>query len=412
MLLPWLPGSWTTSERRRWIVGTALLMAAWAALYLYVRVHAQLSLPHGIEPGVGRASASMLARLAWAFGGTLPALQSLPLAAATPAIASTPSTAAASSPAVRGRLRERRAWLAWGSAWFVLATASLAPIHPLWQPNRAHFGSTGAGIVAGIALTAVQPAWAVAFATGRLVLLFLAPAAARNISDEPPESGAFMDFARLSRLQRFMSEARHALTRECPRPGPGERIMTGNLPHGLIYSLGGDRAFQAWYRDTTLTTTTFAKLDADTTMAVACYLQYQPNAREQLVVLGIEGLRAQLRAYRQIRAGALEAALVSLEHADSLAPDPRFEVFHGNNAAYRAMALLRLGRFEEAEREARVALELDDRDPNAWTASVMARRARGDIPGAIALVRELLRQQPDHARAREWLEQLEGQREP
>jgi tetratricopeptide (TPR) repeat protein len=186
--------------------------------------------------------------------------------------------------------------------------------------------------------------------------------------------------------------------------------MTGNLPHGLIYALGGDRAVQVWYRDTTLTTTTFAKLDADTTLAVACYLQFQPRARERIVVLGIDGLRAQLRAYRQLTAGATEAALASLARADSLAPDERFEVFHGNNAGYRAQALLVLGRLDEAEHEARRAIELDDEDPNGWFATARVRQARGDLDGAIAAARGLVDRKPGDARATELLHELEARK--
>jgi len=419
LLLPWLPGKWSRTERRAWLAGTAGLTAVWAALYLSVRMNAHLSLPHGIEQQSGVTAVSIAGRLAWAFGGSARSLMSLPLAAAPQALLALAlgilafagvGLAALMSKAVRDRLVKRREWLAWGGLWFVLSTALLAPIHPLWQPNRAHYGSTGAGIVAAAAFTAVEPWWPLAFAAGRLALLFLAPAAARNVSDEPPESGAFMDFARLSRLQRFMAVSRHELTSEFPHPRPGEHIMTGNLPHGLIYALGGDRAIQVWYRDTTLATTTFARLDADTTLAVTCYLQYQPKGREQLVVLGIDGLRAQLRAYRQLRAGAPEAALASLAQADSLAPDPRFEVFHGNNAAYRAQACLALGRLDDAEREARRALELDDWDPNAWSATARVRSARGDVDGAIAAVHQLLERQPGNATALQWLKQLEARR--
>jgi len=421
LLLPWLPGTWARGERRRWLAGTIALTALWAATYLSVRMHAQLSLPHGIEQASAGTPVSLGARLAWAFGGSVRALGSLPLAPAHQDLLATAlgvlalvgvAATAMSSPAVRSRLASRRAWLVWGGAWFVLASVALTPIHPHWQPNRAHYGSTGAGIVAGAALAAVEPWWPVVFVAGRLALLFLAPAAARDVSDDPPESGAFMDFARLSRLQRFMADSRHALTSEFPHPAHRELIMTGNLPHGLIYALGGDRAVQVWYRDTTLATTTFARLDADTTLAVTCYLQYQPNARERIVVLGIDGLRAQLRAYRQLRAGAPEAALVSLALADSLAPDERFEVFHGNNAAYRAQACLVLGRVDDAEREARRAIELDDRDPNAWFATSRVRMARGDLEGAIAAVQELLDRQPGNAQAMLLLRQLEARKVP
>jgi hypothetical protein len=195
LLLPWLPGTWARGERRRWLAGTVALAVVWAAAYLAVRTSAQLSLPHGLEQPSGGTPVSLAARLAWAFGGSMRALVSLPLVAAHQDLLATAlgvlalvgvAATAMTSPAARNRLARSRAWFAWGGAWFVLASVALTPIHPHWQPNRAHYGSTGAGIVAGAALAAVEPWWPVAFAAGRLALLSLAPAAARDVSVDPP----------------------------------------------------------------------------------------------------------------------------------------------------------------------------------------------------------------------------------
>ena len=40
----------------------------------------------------------------------------------------------------------------WGLAWFLAASATLAPIYPIWAPNRSGYGSLGLGAaLAGLA---------------------------------------------------------------------------------------------------------------------------------------------------------------------------------------------------------------------------------------------------------------------
>jgi tetratricopeptide (TPR) repeat protein len=121
-------------------------------------------------------------------------------------------------------------------------------------------------------------------------------------------------------------------------------------------------------------------------------------------------MRRQLRAYFQIRDNALAPALLSLAAADSLAPGERFAVFHGNNAAYRSLALFRLGRVDEAEAQARRAVDLDDSDPNAWLATASVRSARGDLDGALRALDEVLVRQPGNASVRLLRAQVEAQR--
>src|SRR5437762_12023385 len=43
-------------------------------------------------------------------------------------------------------------------------------------------------------------------------------------------------------------------------------------------------------------------------------------------------LRAQDLAYRRMQQNEWVASLAALDRADSLTPDPRYELFHGNNA--------------------------------------------------------------------------------
>ena len=392
LLLPWMPGVVAAGDRRRWLVATGALLAVWGGAYLWVRQAAQLELPHGIETSAG---ASLVAKLAWALTGSIRALMSLafaPGAADTIALvlvlAVTGSLvfAVLALPAARARLDARRDWIAWGLGWFVLATTTLAPIHPLWQPNRSHFGATGAGVASAVALEAVHPWAPLALAAGRLTLLALAPPPARTIAEEPPETGAFMDFAQLSRLQRFMAETRTALAREFPDVSPATNLVTMNLPRGLIYALGGDRAAQVWYRDSTLRTVPFTRLAADSTMPMLAGVQYQLRAATQVVLLSPAAMREQDRGYRRLRDQHWLAGLAALARADSLEPDTSHRVFHGNNAGYRSLALLRLYRLDEAEREARKAIELDDRDKNGHGTLATVLLAKGRIAEATAAV--------------------------
>lgn len=370
VLLPWFPGAWARAERRRWLGASAALTAAWMVTYLAVRASAQLVLPHGLEGG---GAAPWPDRAGWALVGSLRALGSLalrpgPADAWALGLAALPlaalALAAAVRPSARARLAAGRGMFLWGLAWFTLATATLLPIHPHWQPNRSHFGAMGAGIAAAVAIESAHPALLAVVVAGRLALLALAPPAAATITEEAPASGAFMDFAQLSRLQRFMAETRGALAREFPRTPPRTNLLTMNLPRGLIYALGGDRAAQVWYRDSTLRTLTFDELAADSTLPVLAGVQFQPLARRQVVLLPPDAMRGQDQGYRRLRAAQWEASLASLARADSLEPRADHEVFHGNNAGYRALALLQLGRGAEAEREARRSVSLDERDQN------------------------------------------------
>ncbi len=396
LLLPWMPGVWKPGERRRWAIACGALLLLWAGAYMAVRQTAHLALPHGIEQDPALLATPALERVAWAFHGSIRALSSLTLRPGAHDVwalslgmtfLAALAFAAVALPATRARLVARRAWLSWGLAWFALASTALAPIHPLWQPNRSHFGATGAGIAAAVVMEAVHPALAGALVLARLGLLAAAPAAADHIAEEAPQTGAFMDFEQLSRLQRFMAETRRALRREYPTAESHTNLVAINLPRGLSYALGGDRAVQVWYRDSTLRIVTFRRLAADSALAMLAGVQFQPRADVQVVLLSPAAMRAQDQGYRQLQARNWTAAVEALARADSLEPDADHRVFHGNNAGYRSLALLQAGRTMEAEREARQALTMEDRDPNAYLvlASALALQGRLDEAAALAV---------------------------
>ena len=404
LLLPWFPDARPRAARRRWAIAFGALIVAWAAAYLGVRHAAGLHLPHGLE----QLATPLPQRIAWAFGGTLRAFASLPLAhvpedtiALALGIGLVVAFAArvAMARAVRARLREQRAWIAWGSAWFGAGALALASIFPLWQPNRAQFASTGAGIATAVALEAAHPALGGALVLGRGVLLFLAPAPASAITEESPDAGAFMDFARLSRLQRFMSLTRRALHASYPHAEPHAHVVEMNLPRGLMYALGENRAVQVWYRDTTLSMVNFKHLNRDSTLSMVAGVQYQPGEPTPIVLLPPEAMREQDRAYRRIVADQWSAGFEPLMIADSLTTDPAYVVFHGDNAGYRAFALLQLLRYAEAETEARRALALNRSSRNGLIVLASALATRGRFDEALEHVDHLLRLEPGDASA-------------
>ena len=408
LLLPWFPDARPRAERRRWAIALGVLIVAWAATYVAVRRAAGLHLPHGLEENAKLLATPLHMRMSWAVGGTLRAFASLPLAhvpedaiALALAIGLLVAFAArvATSPAARARLREQRAWIAWGGAWFGAGALALASIFPLWQPNRAQFASTGAGIAVATALEAAHPALGGALVLGRGVLLFLAPAAASVISTEAPDAGAFMDFARLTRLQRFMSLTRRALEQSYPHAEPHAHVVEMNLPRGLMYALGGDRAVQVWYRDSTLSMVNFKRLNQDSTLSMVAGVQFQPGVPTPIVLLPPDAMREQDRAFRRIVADQWAAGFAPLALADSLTPDPAYVIFHGDNAGYRAFALLQLHHYDEAELEARRALSLNRDSRNGLIVLASALATRGRYDEALERVDRLLRLEPGDASA-------------
>jgi tetratricopeptide (TPR) repeat protein len=203
-----------------------------------------------------------------------------------------------------------------------------------------------------------------------------------------------MDFEQLTRLQRFMSETRQALRAGYPTAAPHATLIEMNLPRGLIYALGGDRAVQAWYRDSTLKMANFSALADDSALVTVAGVQYQPSGTSQVVLLSPDAMRAQDQAYRALRFHRWLESVAAVDRADSLTPDPRYVIFHGNNAGYRAFAWLQMGRAQEAEAESRRALSLDPLDRNGLLTLASALAGRGRLDEALVQVEHLLRIDP------------------
>ena len=412
MMLPFLPVA--MPRRERWRVGLAstVTVAIWAIAYLAVRRAAHLELPHGLERG-GALTASGLTRMSWALASStrailsldlLPGPKDLPAFECSGAVVAAAAAVFAASAAARARLVACRAWLAWGVAWFVIASAALTPIYPLWQPNRSQAGSVGVGAALTPVLAAAHPALAAGLAGTRLVLLGLSAGATTRTSGEPPETGAFMDFAHLSRLQHFMRATRTLLHATHPNLPPHANVVLVNMPHLLLYAYGGDQSLQAWRGDSTLHLLSFDVFQHHLDMPVACVLQYQPWQEPELVSISPLAIRVQEDAWALLQAEQFERALAAFARADSLERDPRAIVFRANNAALRSFAYEASNRFGEARREAVRALAIDAHNRNARLVMVAEAMHVRAFDAADAHLDSLLADYPHDAKA----EQLRG----
>ncbi|MBI3540495.1 MAG: hypothetical protein HY076_09505, partial [Candidatus Eisenbacteria bacterium] len=376
VLLPFVPGiaNRPRGERWRWLLACGAVLVIWAAAYSWVRARAGLELPHGLERDAALFATPLERRFGWAASNSLRAIFSLAarrerwdwVAAAEIALfAGAAALAVAFDRGARERFRRHFAWIAWGAAWFALATASLVPIFPLWAPGRSQFGSIGFGIAAVATLAATRPLLVAALVAGRLGLLLLAPPAPAWITLEPEERGAFIDFPRVTRLQRLMEETRHVLRARYPTLPHGARVGFHGLPIAAEYAYGGAHAIQVWYRDTTLRWVPYADFRADSMRSVVTLIDYQPEPPDQVVLLDPDAARGQLVGASLLQQGRWSDALGTFARADSAQRDRSARIFLGDLAGRRAYCLAALGRFDQADLEARRALRASALDVGA-----------------------------------------------
>jgi tetratricopeptide (TPR) repeat protein len=259
----------------------------------------------------------------------------------------------------RARLRRAAPWAAWGAAWFALATLTLAPLFPAWQSNRAHFGSVGLGIGATAVLGAAHPALAGVLVAGRLVLLDRAPRATQVVTDSLADTGAFMDWTHLTRLQLFLRDARRTLRARYPTLPHGAIVVQENLPHQLEYALGGDRALQAWYRDPSLRWMRFDAFRDSVGTPVTVIVQGEGGRTPEVALVDPDAVRLLFRARPLILDQRYAEALVLLDRADSLQRDTNAVKYQVTSGAWRAYAWVETQRYDDAVALARRVLALD-----------------------------------------------------
>ena len=366
VLLPFLPGAEAKRPRAFWMAGTAGVVALWALSYAWVRAHAGLELPHGLERDATLLATPLPARLLWALWNSLRATFSLSLTpSAIDPLAYAGVGALLVIAALRARAVKPRAFVLWGVAWCVLSWAALASIYPIWAPNRSQLGSVGLGIALVALLDAVHPLLPLALVALRLALFAAGPGTPVGIPPEADTRGAFMDYPRIARLEALMERARVRLETEVPRPAHGTMFGWQNLPLSTEYAFGGPHAVQAWYRDPTLRWVSYKEFRADPALPVRTVLAYQPPPHEPVVLLDPAALRAQLAGVRALEDGRWADAVTTFTRADSLQRDRKAAVFFGDNAGRRSYAWAQLRQWDRAKAEALTALAAAKEDVGA-----------------------------------------------
>ena len=437
-LLPWMPAldPLERKTRWRWVLATSALVMVWAMAYVLIRRHFGLALPHDLETELTGSSISLLGRFSWAAWNSVRAIFSLklipgrwdvPIGTAAMALglvailwllartlgrASSrggPESSRGRVPAIDrarpgaghgsdARLAGAGRWAAWGAILFLGASATLIAIFPIWAPNRSQFGSVGLGIALVAALGSAHPSLVAALVGLRLVAFALAPGPAMSVSATPPETGAFMDFERLTRLQRLMAETREVLTVRFPELPSGAGVVQHHLPLMTEYAFGGQRALHVWYRDTTLRWIRFEHLAARPELPVTTIVEFQPaegaRERRQIVLVEPAAMRRLLEATRYLDTSNCPRALAALDAADTLQPDQGARVFLSVVAAKRSLCLPDMGQNERAVEEARRSLALwSENDEGRFTLAEVW-LAAGRLEEAQAQVDTLLARNP------------------
>jgi tetratricopeptide (TPR) repeat protein len=183
-------------------------------------------------------------------------------------------------------------------------------------------------------------------------------------------------------------------------------VVQQNLPHGLEYALGGDRALQVWYRDRSLGWMRFEDFRREPARPVAAIVQFQPRHPTPVAIVEPDASRAQLEAEAHLHAGRYPDVLAALDRADAAQRDTAAMVFRVLGATWRGYALTRLGRAAEGERSARTAVGLDRADVNARFALAGALAALERPGEALAQLDTLLALAPGDRDARALRERL------
>ena len=415
-MIPLMPGTGQAGLRTRWALATATVTALWAVAYFLVRDLAGLALPHNLEQGLWTLEVSPAVRLEWALKNSLRAIVSLP-ASRVPwedayglawfALVVGVLACYGASSRARAGLRRARPWAVWGVLWFMLASAAIGAVYPIWAPNRSVLGAVGLGVAMVALAGAAHPGLLAAIVALRIVGFALSPDPPRNITVEAPPTGAFMDFEHLVRLQRLMADIRGTLKARFPTLPPGSRVGQNFLPPGTTYALGGSHALQVWYRDSTLRWVTFDEYSSEPALRVQTIVQFQPHRSSPMVALvDPPAMQALLRGNARIARKQWSGAVDEFATAESLQSDPRAGVFLGTIAARRALCLKMLGDRNGAVREALRALAVS---PYYFDARyVLANEAfeSGRLSEARARLDTLLRVAPGDSNALNLLEQV------
>jgi tetratricopeptide (TPR) repeat protein len=297
--------------------------------------------------------------------------------------------------AARGRLAATTPWIAWGAAWFLAASVVLAEVFPSWAPYRAILAGIGFGVAITATIAAAHPALAAGLVALRLFSFAVSAGPPPTVTVAASETGAANDFAHLVRLQRLVRDTREVLLARFPTLPHGARVGMLRRPLMTGYAYRGSLALQLWYRDTTLRLVRFDEFRSHPEWDLAAIVEFQQEGSPQVLLVSPVSMRHYLMAGRLIQQEAWQAAYDELTLAESLQSERGASAYLGRLAGRRALCWLGLGRWADAEREARRGLALwpEGSDARYTLASVMA--STGRRPQAQAELDTLLRLSPD-----------------
>jgi len=401
LLLPWLPTG--TRHRMRWFSAIAVTVGAWGIAYAIVHHAAGLAWSHPPED-TATPDASWPARYLWACGTAARAAMSLPassspsgpLAGGLLLIVALAVAASGTVPSARARLARALPWAGWGCAWFVAGTLTLAATYPDWLAYRGAFAAMGLGVAFVALAGAAHPALAWVLLAGRLALFALSPGPPALVGGRAEERGALLDFPKLARLQRLVSDTRHALHDGLPSIPAGGQVGLYNLPWMAEYGFSGSQALQVWYRDSTLRWVRSSEFMLHPETPLRTIAEFENGKDPSVVLLNPEAMRAMTGGITIANQGKLAAALVLLDRADSLASTAGATAFHGQVAGLRAVTFAYLGRLGEAEKEAGRSKMLYPRHPYAHLALGVIAFSRGRWAEADAQVDSVLDVEPNY----------------
>jgi hypothetical protein len=237
-----------------------------------------------------------------------------------------------------------------------MSSATLVVIYPLWQPNRSGYGSLGMGVAAAALLELAHPLFLAALLAVRIGAFFASPGPMARVWSAAPETGAFMDFDHLVRLQKLMAAVRVRLERSYPTLPSGTLVCQNDLPLRSEYAFGGSLALQCWYRDSTLRWVRFDHFQQDTTLKPVTIVQYQPGHTPMIALADPAAMRLLLRCAEPLAEGHWREVLATVDHAESLQVDKDARVMFAMMQVRRSIALAGLGRWQDAEHQARLSM--------------------------------------------------------
>jgi hypothetical protein len=233
----------------------------------------------------------------------------------------------------------------------------------------------------------------------RLAAFAAAPGPETTVKATAPETGAFLDFVHLVRLQRLMEGTRLALIRAYPTLPHHAIVGEHRAPLRAEYSYGGNLALQCWYRDSTLRWVRFEDFESDPSMTPVTMVEYQPDRVPIVALVPPLALRLAAEASASILRHDWSATRRTLDSLDAIPMDPNAALMRSMIETRRALLWIGLDRPSDAERAARSATALWPGSPNGryWIAFALIRQGR--LAEAAAELDSLLVSAPDDSSA-------------